>query len=260
LPQRNPVRRAVFTDSMTGGTTRSTTGRRAGARDVLAFGGLCALLVALAVAIAVPAGATNARVIGKTKQTPPPDCPKSPCSGIGKVTGFMMVADGKKRPFNVHKDGTIVAWALDLSRPTNKQQRFFASVFKSDKYGKTPTARLAVLKHKGHKKYKLVKQTPTVKLNSSLGRKEIFTLDKPLRVHKGQIVALTYPTWASNFATEISSSANQWRGSRRKTKCNTSRLSIAKQSRPQQKVASVRNYGCDYKGARLLYWAYYVPS
>ena len=39
-----------------------------------------------------------------------------------------------------------------------------------------------------------------MKLSGALGRKEIFTLDKPLRIRKGQTVALTVPTWASNFA------------------------------------------------------------
>jgi hypothetical protein len=257
LAKRNPARRAVFTDSMTG-TTRATTGRRAGARHLLAFGGLCALLVVLAVAISVPAGATNARVIGKTKHTPAPDCPKTPCNAIGSVTGFQLVADGKKRPFNVHKNGTIVAWAVDLARVTKRQRKFFGKFFETDKFHMSPTARLAVLKHKGKRKYKLLKQSPPVKLNGTLGQKQIFTLDKPLRVRKGQIIGLTVPTWAPAFATELSSSGDQWRSSRSRGKCNAER--DIKNGRPQQKVGSIRNYGCDYKTARLLYWAYFVPS
>jgi hypothetical protein len=172
----------------------------------------------------------------------------------------MTAADGSKHPFNVRKNGKIVAWALDLSRPTKHQQHFFASVFESDKDGKRPTARLAVLRHKGKDKYKLLKQSPVVKLSNALGQKEVFTLDKPLHVHKGQVVALTYPTWAPNFATEISAQQNTWRGSRGSSRCNTSQLSNAKQSKPQQKVDSVRPYACNYKAARLLYWAYYVPD
>ena len=35
-------------------------------------------------------------------------------------------------------------------------------------------------------------------------------------------------------------------------------MRFARKSRPQQKVGSVRGYGCDYTSARLLYWAYYV--
>ena len=243
--------------SMTG-TTRSTTGRRRRALHLVGFGVLCVGIVAFAVASS--AGASKAKVIGKTHRTPPPDCPKDPCSAIGKVTGFMTKADGQKNPFKVRKDVKIVAWAAELSKPTKHQRGFFESVFKSDRYGKKPSARLAILRHRGKENYKLIKQSPIVKLTSSLGQKEIFTLAKPLRAHKGQLIAFTYPTWAPNFATEISSGRNQWRGSRRKSRCNTSRLSNAKRSRPQQKVGSIRSYDCNYKAARLLYWAYYVPG
>jgi hypothetical protein len=266
---RNPAYGAVFTDPMTG-TTRSTTGPRHRARHLLAFAGLCAALVALAVAIASPVGAISPKVIGKTKHTPPPSCPKDtaahPCAGLGRVTGFQLVADGTKRPFNVHKEGKIVAWALSLSKPTKSQRDFFAGLFKNDKFGKAPTARLAVIKHKGKRKYKLLKESPAVKLNSALGQKEIFTLDKPLKIRKGQIVALTIPTWASSFANSVSSSGNQWRSSRNPPNCSPKSTSsadlkaFAKASKPQQKVGSTRNYGCDYKAGRLLYWAYYVPA
>jgi hypothetical protein len=252
--ERNPVRRGVFRHSMTG-TTRSIPGPPHRARHLLGFAALCAALIGLAVASS--AGAISAKVIGKTHHTPHPDCPKTPCSAIGSVTGFQLAADGKKRPFNVHKNGKIVAWSLDLSKPSRKQRNFFGNFYKSDKFGMTPTARLAVIKHKGRKKYKLLRQSPVVKLSGTLGRREIFTLDKPLRVRKGQIVALTIPTWASAFATELGGGGNQWRASRAKGKCNSE--SDIKAGRPQQRVDSIRNFGCDYKTARLLYWAYYVP-
>ena len=240
------------------GTNPSTTGPRRRARPLLAFGALCAILIA-AVAVS-SAGAKPAKVIGKTKHTPNPVCPKS-CSGVGSVTAFMRVADGNRFPFKVHQNGKLVAFALDLSRPTKKQRNFFGKIFKSQRYGKAPTARIAVLQQKRHdrKKYRLVRQSPTVKLSGALGSKQIYTLDKPLRISKGLTVALTVPTWASNFATSVSSHDNQWRASRRQGQCNTSSVSNAKKSRPQQKVGSVRHYSCDYTAARILYWAYYVP-
>jgi len=248
------------------GTIESTTGRRYRARQALAFAALCAALVAV-VAVA-SAGAKQATLLGKTKHTPPPDCPKdtnqSPCEGIGSVTGFPLVADGKKRPMNIHHDGKLVAWAIDLSRPKKSQRNFFGSLFKSPRYGKAPTARIAVIRHKGGKKYKLLRQSPVVRLSGALGHKELFTLDRPLNVHKGQIVALTVPTWASNFASHISRHRNRWRGSRSRRNCSPKSSNIkdirtfARKSRPQQKVGSTRGYGCDYTSARLLYWAYYV--
>jgi hypothetical protein len=250
------------------GTIPPTTGRRRRGRHLIAFASLCAALAAVA-AVSV-AGATTARVIGKTKSTPPPACPQDtathPCAGVGRVTGFQRLADGKKRPFNIRKNGKIVAWAIDLSKPTKSQRGFFAGLFKSDRFGKNPTARLAVLKQKQKRDYKLLRQSPAVNLSSDLGRKQIFTLDTPLRVRQGQIVAITYPTWASNFANSISSSANQWRSSRTHPNCSPKNGStravrrFAKASRPQQKVGSTRTYGCDYSAARLLYWAYFVPG
>jgi hypothetical protein len=256
---RNRARRAVLGNPMTG-TSQSTPGRRRRARLVLIFAALCAALIA--VAAVSSAGAKNAKVLGKTRHTPNPVCPKN-CSGVGSVTAFMRVADGVKFPFKVHRNGKLVAYALDLSRPSKKQRNFFGKIFKSHRFGKTPTARIAVLRQNRHKrkKYRLLRQSPTVRLSSALGRKEVFTLDKPLRIRKGQVVALTVPTWASNFATQnVSSSDNQWRASRKQGQCNTSNISNAKKSTPQQKVDSVRHYSCDYNAARILYWGYYVPK
>ncbi len=241
------------------GTNPSTTGTRRRARPLLVFGALCAILIA-AVAVS-SAGARPAKVLGKTKHTPNPVCPKN-CSGVGSVTAFMRVADGDRFPFKVHRNGKLVAFAVDLSRPTKKQRNFFGKIFKSHRYGKVPTARIAVLQQKRHgrTKYRLVRQSPTVKLSGALGNKQIYTLDKPLRIRKGLTVALTVPTWSSNFATGVSGNDNQWRASRKEGQCNTSSVNNAKKSRPQQKVGSVRHYSCDYTAARILYWAYYVPK
>ena len=121
---------------------------------------------------------------------------------------------------NVRDYGKLVAWAIERLRPKKSQRTFFSSLFKSSRYGKTPTARIAVIKHKGGTKYKLLRQSPVVKLSGALGHKQLFTLDRPLSVKKGQIVALTVPTWASNFASHISRHGNRWRGSRSRKNCS----------------------------------------
>jgi len=243
-------------------TKSTTTARRLA--YVLAFAGLCAALVAAIGASSV--GARKATVIGKTNHTPSPACPKdtpqNPCTTTGRVTGFMTKADGKKHPFNIFKDGKIVAWSIDLSKPTKDQYDFFGTLLQNGTFGKHPSARLAVIKNKGHRKYKLLKQTPAIDLKPDLGRKQIFTLNKPLKVHRGQVVALSLPSWAPAFSGAVSSSGNQWRASRHHKKCNVDRdhLQNAKASKAQQKVGSLRPYGCRYAAARLLYWAYFVPS
>jgi hypothetical protein len=252
-------------------TSTTHAARRVG--YVLAFAALC---VGLVVAIGIPsAGATRAKVMGKTKHTPAPSCgdrkdPKA-CSVVGRVTGYMTVADGKKHPFNVFQNGKIVAWAIDVSRPIQKkfeQRSYFGTLFENKKFGKTPTARLAVLKRKEKHKFKLIRQSKTVELGGTLGHKEIFTLDAPLKVRKGQVVALTYPTWAPNFQyTGLSTQGNQWRGSRVKDHCepkdptsDKSKARFARKSHPHEKVGSTRTYECNYTGGRILYWAYFVPN
>ena len=249
------------------GTIQSTTGRRRRARQAVAFAALCAALVGM---IAVSsAGARDAKLLGKTKRTPSPDCPRDtsrhPCEGVGSVTGFPLVAGGEKRPMNVPKNGNLVAWSIELSRPNKSQQDFFGDLFESESHGKKPTARIAVIKHRKRHDYKLLRQSPVVNLSGALGRRQVFTLDKPLRIRKGQVVALTVPTWASNFASHINRRNNKWRASRSRDNCaprssdETDVRRFARQSKPQQKVGSVRGYGCDYNSARLLYWAYLAP-
>jgi hypothetical protein len=236
-------------------TSKTEAARRF--RQLLAFALLCAALVA---AIAIPtAAAVSAKVIGKTKDTPKPACPKA-CSAVGSVTGFMTKADGKRRPFRVPKDGKIVAWAINTSRPNKEQRNFFGALFENKKFGDHPSARVSVLRKKKRTNYKLVKQSPALDLKSDMGSKKIFTLDKPLRVHSGQIVALTTSTWTPSFGVNVSSKGNRWRASRKRPKCNTSEIPNAKASRAHQKLDTVRRYECRYEGARLLYWAYFVPN
>jgi hypothetical protein len=255
-------------DEMTG-TIESTTGPRRRARHALAFAAFCVALVGvLAVSTA---GARDAKVLGKTKRTPQPACPNREhperCEVVGRVTGFPLVANGEKRPFNVRERGKIVAWAIDLSKPKKSQRRFFGDLFRNAKYGKAPTARLAVIKHKRKRRYKLLRQSPIVNLTSALGRKQLITLDKPLRIRRGQVVALTYPTWAPNFAHNgLRVKRNRWRASRSPRNCAPKSgdpqdiNAFARKSRPHQKIGSERGYGCKYRGARLLYWAYYVRA
>ncbi len=232
--------------------------------SLLAFAALCVGLTA-AIGISV-ASAKRATIIGKTKSTPRPACPKdtkqNPCTATGRVTGFMIKADGRKHPYNIFQTGKIVAWAIDVSKPTKDQYDFFGTLLQNDSFGKHPSARIGVIKNKGHGQYKLLKQSPALDLKPVLGNKQVFTLDKPLKVRRGQVVALSLPTWAPSFASSVSVSGNRWRASRRSKKCNVDRDHIqnAKSSKAQQKVGSVRPYKCQYSAARLLYWAYFVPS
>lgn len=216
------------------------------------------------------AGSAPLRVIvmGKTVNTPQPQ----PCSAEGHVTGFQsLTSDGTIRPFEATSEGKIVSWSISLANPLSDKdsgkecQRFFFSLF-----GRQSSARISILKpvDESPPKYKLVRQSPLETLNPYFGTTPQFVLDHPLTVLRGQVVALTVPTWAPMF-NGLLSSGDTWRGSRVKGHCEypdptavpfEQVKAFADSSYPQQKVGSTKQYGCYYQANRLLYTATFVKK
>jgi hypothetical protein len=219
------------------------------------------LAVALAVLFVIlglraqSASSLAATQLGQTAKTPAPLCPKN-CLATGTVTGFQVTANGEKSPFSVPGNGHIVAWSVTLAAPEPSQTADFNSKFENKRFD-AAVARLAILKPQGKSKYKLTKQTPPVELANEFGTKPVFTLGKPLRVKKGQRVALTLPTWAPLYVNNLDPDGNEWVASRSPKKCDVDELLDAK---PHQKLGSTRKYGCRFSGERLLYKAYFVPG
>lgn len=231
---------------------------------------LLASLIALVVAAFAPAKAAD--VLGGGK-APSPSCPtpkKDPpsrkvCQVVASVTAFQTTANGKRPRYRVPSDGHIVAWSIDLSRPNKEEQETLINGFD---FGK-PAARLAVVKQQSKSKFKLTKQSPIVQLSKFLGEEPVFTLNKPLRVKKGTVVALTTKSWTSNFAHEgkLTNEGDKWRASRSRRKCGDDPTKTSQEneddlleSKPHRKVGSSRTYGCTYTRSRVLYRAYFVPS
>ena len=199
--------------------------------------------------------ARQVTVLGQSQTVPPPACPQSPCEAVGSVSGFQTKAGTVSNPMVAPYNGKIVAWSMSLSKPKASQQSFF-----NDFYGTPPQARIGILRQVPNKtppRYQLLRQAPTVNLTPFLGSDVTFALDTPLNVKKGDIVGLTIPTWAPAFAVGLTDSSG-WRASRKTGKCT--RTSDIKDSRPQQKIGSNKQYGCFYKTARLLYTATLVKG
>jgi hypothetical protein len=215
------------------------------------------------------AGAARAKILGKTAKTPKPSCPTpdvrfppaaKQCQVQARVTGFQKSVDGRRGVFKVQSTGHLVAWKVALSKPSSDERKFFERNLSSPDFGSRATARLAVLRKSDRKKYKLTKQSPVVELNPYLGESPVFTLTEPLRVKRGDVVGLTAPTWITNFAHDGPvSRQNSWVASRGSKKCEGEE-NLLEKSKPHQKVDTVRKYGCIYRRARLLYWAYFVPN
>ena len=229
-----------------------------------------ALALAAAVASVIVFGLSSANaaksiVLGATKDTPKPACPETPsqgCNVMGTVTGFGVSSNGKKGLYRIPGNGRIVAWSLDMSKPTKKEQALIGPQVEDKKYGMTPVARLAILKHKKNKKgksksrYTLTKQSPILKIQPNFGHKPIYTLKKPLRVKKGQVAALTTPTYAPIYSGASGGGTNTWKASRPSSKCADNQAAEAK---PQMRKGTTRNYGCTLT-SRILYYAYFVKT
>lgn len=246
-----------------------TTPRRAWALLAAA-----ACLFAGLVAIATPRQADSAPlrvvVLGQTAETPPASCPGkivnnveiTPCRVEGHVTGFQSIADGVARPYEAPFEGKIVAWSITLAKPSTKETKTTTDEvgFFNDFLGSPSEARIGVLRpveNTKPPKYTLVRQSPIEVLNSYFGSTPVFALDHPLTVLKGQIVALTVPTWAPMFAFNVSAE-NTWRGSRLPEHCSSKE--DIQNGHPQQGVGKTKTYGCYYSNARLLYQAWLVKK
>ncbi len=221
---------------------------------------IAALVAVLGFATAIAlsahqADAKSAKVLGKTKKTPKSPCPGDDCRIVVSVTGLQTVADGQKGAFKVPANGHLVAWSVSLGKVNTEDDPNLVDTL-NEKYGDAK-ARLSVLKPKKKHRYKLTKQSPKVSLGSKLGETPIYTLRKPLKVKKGLRIGLTVPGWISAFSLGLDRDDNQWVASRNEGECAENQAEDAK---PQQKKGSVREYGCRFKGERLLYWAWFVPS
>jgi hypothetical protein len=233
-----------------------------------------ACLLAALVAVVYPGAADSAPlravVLGQTAETPPASCPGkivdnvevTPCRVEGHVTGFQAIAGGVPRPYEAPFEGKIVAWSITLAKPSTTETETTSNEvgFFDDFLGRPSQARIGVLRPvEGTKppKYTLVRQSPLETLNPYFGTTPVFALDHPLTVLKGQVVALTVPTWAPMFAFNVDAD-NTWRGSRLPEHC-ASKEDI-QEGNPQQGVGKTKTYGCYYSNARLLYTATLVKK
>lgn len=216
---------------------------------------LCVCALALLAAVPGSADRPATRVdLGLEPRPPAPVCPEN-CRALARVTGFQVLTengdgDRKNLPFRVPFNGTLTSWTIALSFPTNAQRAFFNKA-----WGSPATARIAVLRRipkTSPPRYRLVRQTPPRSLAGWFGRTPRFPVRPPIPVRRGQIIALTVPTWAPAIAIDLPK-LNRWRASRSPGRCL--KPEHQRRSRPHQIRDSRRVYGCRYETARLLYSA-----
>jgi hypothetical protein len=219
------------------------------------------LTSALAATFAALAPAASARIIelGSRADAASLNCPgttESPCVAAVRMTGYQgRASGGPKNPYYIRRNGHLVAFTVQLAKPTPEEVNFF-----NNNFGTPSTARISVLRRGDTRKtrlqHRLITQSERVSLNRYFGSKPTFVFDRPIPVKEGNWIALTVPTWAPLLSTNLSRT-NWWRSSRAKGSCEPPR---SLRQFAMEDLREVNQFGCTYNGARLLYTVTYVPS
>ena len=211
-------------------------------------------------AAALPAAAP-ARIIelGTPADAASLNCPgttENPCVAAVRMTGYQgRASGGRKNPYYIRRDGHLVAFTVQLAKPTAEEVNFF-----NDNFGTPSTARISVLRRGTTRKtrldHRLVNQSDRFTLNRYFGSRPTFVFDRPVPVKKGNWIALTVPTWAPLLATNLART-NWWRSSRPKGSCEPPG---SLEQFAMEDLREVNKFGCTYHGARLVYTVTYVPT
>jgi hypothetical protein len=212
---------------------------------------LASLTLALALPAAAPATLSEIGILGATSPVTVPSCPSSPCLAVSRTTGFQVRVAAARNVLSAPRAGTVVAWTISLGKPTATQVKFF-----NTNEGGEAEAGIAILRKqpKPNLAYKLIASSPPVKLEPYFGKTAQFPLETTLQVKKGDVVALSVPTWAPALALGFGNDTS-WRASRARTQCT----STSAQS-THTLVGSAVQYYCLYQTARLTYSATLIST
>jgi hypothetical protein len=205
-------------------------------RLIAAAGALLAALV-----LAAPASARIIEV-GATESEATPTCPSSPCLAVSRTTGYQAKVVDSRAAYVVPRNGRIVAWTISLGSPDERQIGFF-----EENYGEA-SAQLTILKRGKRLYHRVIGQSPVQELKPYFGQSVQFPLEQSIPVKRGQVLALTVPTWAPALS-QLVEDGSSWRASRAKNRCSDTDRQTA-----QTRMRQLTQYRCLYR-ARLTYTA-----
>jgi hypothetical protein len=209
---------------------------------------LMPLVLACLSLAAAPAAGAQVREVGQPEAFPAASCPEN-CQAIAQVSGYNAEIGKSKNTFRINRPGRVVAFTMRLGQPNADQLNYFKTTF-----GATSQARVSILKPARTKqRHRLLQQSELFNLEPYFGSTTTFALKKSLPVLKGNIIAITVPTWAPAFAHGLSNE-HAWRSSHHDDDCTSSTPPPA----AQMSLNSLRIYGCFYRTARLLYSVHFV--
>lgn len=98
-------------------------------------------------------------------------------------------------------------------------------------------------------RFRVVDAIPPMPLPAYFGRAMVFAIARPLAVKRGDIIALSVPTWAPVLAVGLDANT-VWRASRARGACTDLFTPTA-----QTDKRALAKYQCLYRTARLTYGA-----
>jgi hypothetical protein len=215
-----------------------------------------ALAAQPAAAEVVELGVTPTRILAPVC---PPGVTPAKCTIIlTQVTAFETVRDAIAYPTRVKKPGRIVAFTIGLSRLSSDRNTAKTYIHNLDvSYGGTAQAAITVLRRVGpasRLRFKVVAESEIEHLQPYLGQVVQFPLFTSLAVKRGDVVALTTPTWAPVLSILQPNKQAAYRQSRTS---NCSNPPITSQA---QSVGESARYLCNYQGTRAEYSATEVTN
>ncbi|HEV3000648.1 MAG TPA: hypothetical protein VGW75_07905 [Solirubrobacteraceae bacterium] len=210
---------------------------------------LLAVVASLAVPSAAPARIVEVGLATPGEELPAPSCPARPCYAVSRTTGYQAKVGTNRGLMKAPAHGRIVAWTIRLSRPGRSQITFF-----NRRLGGEASAGLSILKPGARLFSRVVAQSPIVELTPFFGQTVQFPLEQSLPVRRGQLIALTVPTWAPALATNLGNDTS-WRASRPAGECDDTETQTA-----QTDIRDLAQYRCLYQRVRLTYSATLVTE
>jgi len=187
--------------------------------------------------------------VGQVATESPPSCPASPCEVISRTTAYQAKVAGVGELYVVPEAGRLVAWSIALGKPGKKQRAFF-----EENLGGAAQAGITVLKQGDRAFRRVTAASPLQTLTPYFGESVQFPLTTSLAVEKGNIIALTVPTWAPSLGLGLKRDST-WRASRAKDACDDTQTQSA-----QTGGRTLTQYRCAYRTARLTYSATLVTT
>jgi hypothetical protein len=170
-----------------------------------------ALAATLVAAVLLPAAASaqDLQVGVTTSPVISPVCPAglpaNQCTIVlTQVTAYETLRDGIVNPTTITQSGVIASFSLGMAGTSTITASDVSYLNKS--YGGPPEAQLTILRPTGtvaNPSYRVAAQSPVFKLSGTLGQVSEFPLIAPLPVVRGEIVALTVPTWAPVLSFDL---------------------------------------------------------